>query len=120
MMRKIILALFLFPAILAPLAVKALDTPDPGTTYSYPLPATAGSIVNVVYSSAESGSAQILAYNESGDLVVNYSNSTPSGLQVSKIDLCCLAPGVYVYLVLLHYDSGRTEKLKPGKFVVVR
>src|SRR5258708_6457689 len=90
----------------------ALDTPDAGATYSYPLPANTGGLVNIVYTMAQSGSAQILAYNESGELVVNFNDLKPAGLQTSKIDLCCLAPGVYVYLVLLHYDSGGQEKLR--------
>ena len=98
----------------------ALDTPGSGGTYSYPLPATAGGLVNIVYTMAQTGSAQILAYNESGEMVVNFNDLKPAGLQTSQVSLCCLAPGVYVYLILIHYDNGQLEKLKPGKFVVIR
>src|SRR5579859_1907684 len=106
-MKKLLLfsILLLASAISYPDLSGALDTPAAGTTYSYPLPAQAGGIVKIVYSMKESGSVQILAYNEASDLVVDFNDTKPVGLQTSQIDLCCLAPGVYLYLVLMNYDS---------------
>ena len=98
----------------------ALDIPDSGASYAYPLPAKIGSQLNMVYTMTGSGTAHILAYNESGNTVVDFKDVKPAGLQTSIVDLCCLAPGVYIYLFYLSYDSGSSEKLKPGKFVVVR
>jgi hypothetical protein len=69
---------------------------------------------------AGSGTVQVMAYNESGENVINFNDVKPAGVQASQVDLCCLAPGIYIYLVLIHYDSGNQEKLKPGKFAVVR
>jgi hypothetical protein len=117
--KKTILFLSLL-MVIAPFGANALDTPDSGTSYSYPLPAKAGGLVNIVYTMANSGTVQVLAYNESGDLVVNFTDLKPAGLQSSQVDLCCLAPGIYLYLVMINYDSGSKEKLKPAKFVVVR
>ena len=101
-----------------PFYANALDTPSSGTTYSYPLPAKVGGTVNVVYTMASSGTAQIIVYNLSGVSVVNFTDNKTAGLQSSAIDLCCLAPGVYLYLVTLNYDSGSQEKLSAGKLVV--
>lgn len=114
--RSLILAV-LFAG--SPLALQALDVPDAGTSYSYPLPALVGGTVNLAYTMAGPGSVQVLAYNEAGDQVVHFNDLKPAGLQTSQVDLCCLAPGVYLYLILITYDSGATERLKPGKFVVV-
>ena len=111
----VVLSGALFPAVST-----ALDSPDPGTSYSYPLPAQVGGLVNLAYTMASAGKVRVLAYNESGDRVVQFEDAKPAGLQTSQVDLCCLAPGVYLYLVLITYDSGATEKLKPAKFVVVR
>jgi hypothetical protein len=114
--------LFFFALILSttawPLSASALDTPASGTTYSYPLPAKVGGAVNVVYTMASSGTAQIIVYNLSGVSVINFTDYKNVGLQSSAIDLCCLAPGVYLYLVTLNYDSGNQEKLSAGKLVV--
>jgi hypothetical protein len=116
----ILFPLVVFLTAISPFPAKALDTPDAGTSYSYPLPAKAGSLVNVVYTMASSGTVQVMAYNESGDLVVQFTDLKTAGLQTSQIDLCCLAPGVYLYLVSLNYDSGSKQKLAPAKFVVIR
>jgi hypothetical protein len=78
-----------------------------------------GSIVNLAYVMASAGTVEILAFNEAGDQVIHFNDTKPAGLQASQVDLCCLAPGVYLYLVLITYDTGGTEKLKPGKFVVL-
>ena len=107
-------------AALFPLAAAALDTPDPGTSYSYPLPAKAGGLLYLAYTMAGPGTMQAQAYNEAGELVLRFSETKPQGLQSSPVDLCCLPPGVYLYLITLQYDTGKVERLKPAKFVVVR
>ena len=103
-----------------PFAAGALDTPAAGTSYAYPLPAHQGTILSIVYNMSGSGTAQIMAFNESGDQVMNFTDIKPAGVEVSQLDLCCLSPGVYLYLVTLQYDSGAKEKLSPAKFVVIR
>lgn len=106
--------------ILLPFSAEALDTPPAGSTYSYPLPAKIGGAVNVVYTMANSGTVQISVYNLSSALVLSFNDIKAAGLQSSAIDLCCLAPGVYLYLIRLNYDSGGQEKLNAGKIVVVQ
>jgi len=121
MKKRILLAVL--PALLAmapTFQASALDIPPSGTSYAYPLPAHQGTLVNLVYTMAETGSPEVLVYSESGDQVITFRDLKPIGLQTSQVDLCCLAPGVYLYFVILHYDSGNTEKLKPAKFVVIR
>ena len=109
---------FLLLVVFFPVSIEALDAPPAGNTYSYPLPAKVGGVVNVVYTMADSGTAQISVYNLSGVLVLNFNDLKSVGLQSSAIDLCCLAPGIYLYLVNLTYESGNQEKLNAGKLVV--
>jgi hypothetical protein len=117
-MKNTLFILFLLASIFIPLTVWAIDTPGPGTTYSYPLPAKAGGTVNVVYTMANPGKALISVYNLSGTLVLSFTDAKSGGLQSSAIDLCCLPPGIYLYLVQLNYNSGNQEKLSAGKLVV--
>ena len=117
-MKITLFSLFLLVLILSPFPVRAIDVPGTGTTYSYPLPAKVGGTVNVVYTMADSGTAQINVYSLSGVLVLSFTDTKSAGVQSSAIDLCCLPPGVYLYLVQLNYNSGTQEKLSAGKLVV--
>jgi hypothetical protein len=76
--------------------------------------------VNIVYNLTGPGKVQISAYSEAGEKVMTFNDSKPAGLQTSNLFLCCLPPGVFLYIVQIQYDSGGQENLKPGKFVVVR
>jgi len=117
-MKKALFTLFLSVSIFLPFSVQAVDAPGPGMTYSYPLPAKVGGTVNVVYMMADPGTAQISIYNLFGTLVLSFTDAKSGGLQSSAIDLCCLPPGVYLYLVQLNYNTGNQEKLSVGKLVV--
>jgi hypothetical protein len=66
----------------------------------------------------ENGTAQVLVWNESAELVSD--TSLPQGLGPQKItvNIQGWARGVYFYRVELHYDSGKDERLNPGKFLV--
>ena len=102
----------------APLTLKALDAPEAGTSYSYPLPVS-GDFVKVAYTLSEPGTARVLVYNEAGALVMNSTEVKPPGLQTTQLCVCSAPPGLYIYFVLLNYDSGKKEKLRPGKIVVI-
>ncbi len=118
-MKKILfltLSCFLFFPLVP--CLLALDIPEPGASYAYPLPAKVGGTVSLVYTMAGPGSVRILVYNEAGDKVMDFSDLKPAGLQSSLVGLCCLPPGVYLYITFLNYDSGKSEKLRPAKFVV--
>ena len=94
----------------------ALDPPTPGSSYAYPNPVR-GCCVDVVYRMDEPGTAEIRVYHEGGDLVAQSSEWKPVGTQETRVG-CRQAPGLYLYRVTLHYDSGRTAILPTGHFTV--
>ena len=69
---------------------------------------------------AEAGTARILVYGESGNLVDSTVETKIPGVQQSQVCTGYFAAGVYFYRILLNYDSGRQEKLSIGRFFVVR
>jgi len=87
--------------------------------YLFPSPAV-GSTAHVAYCMAESGLVKIRVYNEIGELVDALEESKSVGPQNSSINVGKFAPGVYFYLLSLHYDTGNTEKHAKQKFVVLR
>lgn len=119
-MKKISLSVALlgiFSLLLFPASVQALDAPSPGTTYSYPLPATS-TYVNVVYNMDEAGTALIRVYNEAGNLVLSTTESKLSGVQSTQFCLCPMPSGLYLYSIQLTYQSGNQANLKIGKILV--
>ena len=88
----------------------------PGS-YIFPSPAN-GPTASIVYTMAESGTAEIRVYNEVGNLVTQVEDSKPTGVQMSTIHTAWLAPGVYFYILNLNYNSGSSDKHKLKKFVV--
>jgi hypothetical protein len=106
--------LFAFPP-----GLTAVQTPRPGTAYVYPSPAT-GDTIHLVYEMPEAGRVIIRVFNEAGDLVENREERKIAGMQESRLSTLYYTPGVYFYRVRLVLDSGRLEKLQPGKFSFVR
>lgn len=97
----------------------ATPVPSAGSALIYPSPAS-GNLIHIVYDMPGTGSVLILVYNEAGDLVAQWQDTKAAGLQESQEDIGYFHPGVYFYRTLLTLDSGTTQKLKPGKFAVVR
>jgi hypothetical protein len=65
-----------------------------------------------------SGSVEILVWNANAELAAKVTDQKPPGAQSSQLNLQGFASGIYFYRVLLTYDSGQVERLKPGKFVI--
>jgi hypothetical protein len=117
--RKLTIAIlvsFLFVLGAGPLGA-LVDPPDHGS-YAYPNPVK-GCCVNVVYRMEEPGTVEIRVYQEAGNLVNRVEEWKDAGVRVSRV-ACRQAPGYYFYRVTLRYDSGRTDVLSTGEFVVVK
>ena len=95
-----------------------LGGPAPGTSFTYPSPAKEGGIVSIAYDMEEGGTAQVLVWNESAELVADITQNQWVGTQKTTISLQGWARGVYFYRVVLHYNSGKTDRLPPDKFFV--
>jgi len=68
----------------------------------------------------EAGAARVMVWSESAELVADVNNNEGSGPEKTVLNIQSWAPGIYFYRVILQYDSGRMEKIKPGKFAVLR
>jgi hypothetical protein len=66
----------------------------------------------------EAGVAEVRLYREDGILAARLERRHEAGLQTVPLGSCSFAPGMYLYRVVLKYDSGLVEKLKSGWFVV--
>lgn len=110
--------ILLLSLLVLPTGAGSVPAPTAGEAYVYPSPATPKSCAKIVYSMQEEGRAEVRVYHEEGTLVVRLSNRHAAGLQVVPLDPCTLAPGMYLYRVVLRYDSGLVEKLKSAWFVV--
>lgn len=95
------------------------NPPTPENCFIYPSPAR-GDHATLSYDMAESGSMDLKILNENGELAAEITDRKPAGVQVTPFDLSRFAPGVYYYLVTLSYDSGKTDKIKVRKFMVIR
>lgn len=93
------------------------NPPPVGKTFAYPSPATGGNI-NVVYTMNGPGRAHIRVYNSVGDLVASVDDLELAGVQKSAVPINGFAPGVYLYKVVLNYDSGGSQSLAVQKFGV--
>jgi hypothetical protein len=93
------------------------NPPGSDRTFAYPSPAMGGNI-NVVYTMASQGTAHVRIYNAVGNLVASADDLELSGVQQSVISVNGFAPGVYLYKVVLNYDSGGSQSLAVQKFGV--
>ncbi len=119
-MRKHCLIFILIVFLIPPIVLRAeVQAPREGTAFVYPSPAS-GSFVRVVYNMPESGTVRIRVYNEAGNLVADFQQMEPAGLQQTPLDISYYNPGIYLYLVTLSLDSGAQSSLPSGKFAVVR
>ncbi|HVZ80707.1 MAG TPA: NHL repeat-containing protein [bacterium] len=95
-------------------------TPHPvtGNFFIYPSPVR-GDQATVSYEMAEPGRMDLRVWNEKAEIVTRVTEQKLSGTQISPISVAGFRSGVYFYMVTLHYDSGREEKLGPKKFIVL-
>lgn len=95
------------------------NPPTAGATFAYPSPARGGAL-NVVYFMQEPGRALIRIWNEAGDLASSVEEPRLAGPQKTRFLTADYAAGIYLYKVVLTYDSGKTEETKTRKFVVAK
>ena len=95
------------------------NPPAQGHTFAFPSPARGG-LINMVYNMQSSGQATVRIYNDHGDLAASLQESKPQGAQTSQFQIGDFAPGVYLYKVVLNYDSGSSESLPVQKFGVIK
>jgi len=67
----------------------------------------------------ESGKVELKIWNERAELVSDVTDQKSEGLQVTSFTTSSFGSGVYFYSVVLTYDSGKVEKIKPHKFAVI-
>lgn len=95
------------------------NPPPAGKSFAFPSPARKGK-VSFVYNMASPGKARIRVYNDNGDYAAGLDEQKPGGAQKSEMQLGGFAPGVYLYKIVLTYDSGKTESLETQKFTVIK
>jgi len=105
--------------ITSPDGFAGANAPAAGKTFEYPSPVRNG-VMHLVYRMAESGTAAIRIWNERGDLSAQQEDHRPAGPQETRIQIATFAPGIYLYKIILTYDSGRIERLDAQKFAVVK
>lgn len=93
------------------------NPPSQGKAFAYPSPAK-GAVINIVYSMLAPGEANIRVYNDNGDLVAAVKEQKSAGSQKTQIPISGFAPGIYLYKVVLTYDSGKVDNLSVQKFGV--
>jgi hypothetical protein len=111
----------------------ASQTPTQGTSSNYPLkvlPPSGGSFIapepvtgntaSLAFWMDDSGSIEIRIFNAIGQLVCKQDEVKGSGAQISTLNMQGYAPGVYLYLIEMTYNSGSKNTLPVSKFVVVR
>ncbi|HEY5038291.1 MAG TPA: hypothetical protein VIJ93_04385 [bacterium] len=95
-----------------------LNPPGSGEFFIYPSPAK-GDHATVSYKMAESGRVELKVWNEKAEIVDDVTDQKSAGVQVTPFSISAFASGVYFYSLILTYDSGKVEKIKPHKFVVI-
>ena len=111
---------FLFFLPLAPVA--PYQPPAPGSSFAYPSPAPAGGTLHVVYNMSQPGTAEVLIYDEAGDLTTQWQDPSVknAGVAESLVDLYYYKPGVYFYRLVLTFNSGGGQSIGLVAFSVVR
>ena len=74
----------------------------------------------MAYWMVSSGNVEIRIFNAIGQMVCKQDEFKAGGPQVSNLNFTRYAPGVYLYLITMTYDSGRTDSVPVSKFLVVR
>ena len=92
---------------------------EKGAAFAFPSPAR-GDFINIAYFMDEAGASDVRVYNEAGDLAARTEESKLSGPQRTRISIKTFAPGVYIYKVVLTYQSGKVEALEAQKFAVIK
>jgi sugar lactone lactonase YvrE len=95
-----------------------LNPPGSGQCFVYPSPAR-GDHATLSYFMAESGQMDLKIWNENGELALETTDRKIPGAQVTPFSLSGFTRSVYFYTVTLRYDSGKSERPKPGKFAVI-
>jgi hypothetical protein len=88
-------------------------------TFIYPSPAR-GPYATVAYKLKEPGRVRIRVWNAAAEWVAEVNEYKASGPQTSILTVRDYAPGVYLYRVLIDYNSGGHEQLSTVRFVVLR
>ena len=88
-------------------------------TYIYPSPVK-GPRATIAYQMKGPGRVRIRVWNAGAEWVAEVDECKPAGSQTSVLTVGDYAPGVYLYRVLLDYDSGAKERLSTVRFVVLR
>ena len=95
------------------------DLPPQGGSYIAPEPVT-GNTATFAYWMASPGTAEIRVFNAVGQMVCKQVEVQAGGPQTSTLNFTGYAPGVYLYLIKMTYDSGGTDSAPVSKFLVVR
>ena len=93
------------------------NPPGSGGVFLFPSPAKGGS-VSVVYDMNGPGRAEVLVWNDRGDLVAKVEEQKLTGTQKTKVPVGGFAPGVYLYRVDIHYSGGNEVRSDVKKFAV--
>lgn len=93
------------------------NPPDQGASFAFPSPAN-GDTVSIVYQMKSAGMANLRIWNENGDLAASLEEHRLGGPQKSIIPITSFAPGVYLFRMVLTYDSGEVQRLDVQKFAV--
>lgn len=102
-----------------PTPVSTPPTPPGGNPYAAPNPINGGT-VQIVYTMADAGTANIKVWNAWGNLVASLADPKGPGLQSSTLNVSSFAPGHYFYRVELDYGSGRVDTFKTQVLAIKR
>jgi hypothetical protein len=95
------------------------NAPGAAEAILFPSPAKGGT-VTVVYGMYAAGLADVLIWNDRGDLVAKVETQQLSGAQKTVVPVGSFAPGVYLYRVDLKYGSGGEVRSDLKKFTVIK
>ncbi len=95
------------------------ELPPTGGSYIAPEPVT-GTTGTLAYWMANSGTVKIRIFNAIGQLVCTQQETKSAGAQTSTLNFAGYAPGVYLYLINMNYDSGGADSVPVSKFLVAR
>ncbi|MGH7740070.1 MAG: hypothetical protein ACREL1_07990 [bacterium] len=101
----------------------AVDTPVFSTQAENPIifPSPArGDHVTLAYQMKSSGQMEMILWNQNREKAADITAAESAGEQKTSFSILGFSPGIYLYSVTLHYDSGASQKFAPGKFAIVR
>ena len=97
----------------------AVTIPQGNACYVYPSPSS-GDTAWAVYTMPSAGTAFVVVYNESGDMVSQVEEIKSAGLQQTGLDLFYYRKGIYICRITLTLENGEKKKLKTFKFMVTK